>query len=77
MDYRADRHRTRAPINRVTIDGHGLWTAELARSDAGRLIAGIKGGDAPSRAGSDAPAVEGLSLAKLAEQYMHGHVAVH
>ena len=30
MDYRAGRHRTRAPINMVTIDGHGLWTAEGA-----------------------------------------------
>ena len=69
--------RAQGKSRRVTIGHHGLWTAERARSEAGRLIADIKGGGAPSRPGADAPSVNGPTLAQLGERYMTEHVAVH
>ena len=61
---------------RVTIGRHGVWTAEHARREAGRLIASIKGGGTPRRPGADAASVSGPTIAQLAERYMNEHVAV-
>ena len=69
--------RAKGKSRRVTIGRHGLWTAEDARSEAGRLISDIKGGGAPVRPGADAASVNGPTIAELAEDYMTGHVAVH
>ena len=69
--------RAKGKSRRVTIGRHGLWTAEDARSEAGRLIAEIKGGGAPVRPGADVASVNGPTIAELAEDYMTGHVAVH
>ena len=69
--------RAKGKSRRVTIGCHGLWTAEDARSEAGRLIADIKGGGAPVRPGADAASVNGPTIAELAEDYVTRHVAVH
>ena len=69
--------RAKGKSRRVTIGRHGLWSAEDARSEAGRLIADIKGGGAPVRPGSDAASASGPTIAELAKDYMTGHVAVH
>ena len=69
--------RAKGKSRRVTIGHHGLWTAEDARSEAGRLVADIKGGGAPVRPGADTASVNGPTIAELAEDYMTGHVAVH
>ncbi|MDE2915048.1 MAG: tyrosine-type recombinase/integrase [Paracoccaceae bacterium] len=69
--------RAKGKSRRVTIGRHGLWNAEDARSEAGRLIAEIKGGGAPVRPGADAASVNGPTIAQLAENYLTGHVVVH
>ena len=69
--------RAKGKSRRVTIGRRGLRTAEDARSEAGRLIADIKGGGIPVRPGADAASVNGPTIAELAQDYMTGHVAVH
>ena len=58
--------RAKGKSTRVTIGRHALWTAEDTRAEAGRLIADIKGGNAASRPGADAPPIQPVSNAALA-----------
>ena len=48
-------HTGEGKVQAVTMGRHALWTAEDARAEASRLIADIKGGNAASRPGADAP----------------------
>ena len=66
--------RARGRSRRVTIGRHGVWSAEQARRKAARIIASIKAGEDPVRAGSASHA--GPTLAEVAERYMEEHVAV-
>ena len=68
--------RSRGKSRRVTVGRHGLLTAEQARRKAAELIAGIKAGQEPARAGPASPAAAGPTVAEVAERYMREHVAV-
>ena len=68
--------RSLGKSRRVTIGHHGQWSLEGARREAAKLIAQVKAGETPTRAGANSPSANGPTVAELAERYMTDHVAV-
>ena len=68
--------RSGGKSRRVTVGRHGLLSAERARRKAAEMIAGIKAGQEPARAGTASPSAAGPTVAEVAERYMREHVAV-
>ena len=68
--------RSGGKSRRVTIGRHGVWSLDAARREAGGIIASLKNGDTPARAGAENGSNSGPPIAELAEQYMAEHVAV-
>lgn len=68
--------RSGGKSRRITIGGHGVWSPEGARREAGGIIARLEKGETPGRPGADSPLATGPTIAELGEQYMTEHVAV-
>ena len=68
--------RSGGKSRRVTIGRHGVWSLDAARREAGGIIASLKNGDTPARAGAENGSTRGPTIAELADQYMAEHVAV-
>ena len=68
--------RSGGKSRRVTIGRHGVWLLDAARREAGGIIASLKNGETPGRAGTENGSASGPTIAVLAEQYMAEHVAV-